>query len=215
MEPSAAAGPVEVQIVKAVRSARGRQVMDMDGHDMEKEARRRVRGVARGFVVNERAVADIHVKLGAGERRGGLDGAECRLVGRAERKIRCPERGVRTGVLASADTRDGIGRQGREREAWLIDLHAAASPIEVQIVEAVRPARDRQVMDMDGGNMKEETRRRVRGVACRFVVNERAVAGMHVKLGAGKRSGSLDSAERRLIGRSERKIRCPDCSPHG
>ena len=48
IEPGTAAGKIEVQIVKAVCPAMGRQVMDVDGFHMEEEARLRLRGVACG-----------------------------------------------------------------------------------------------------------------------------------------------------------------------
>ena len=213
IELGPAAGKIEVQIVKAMRLAMGRQVIDVDRFDMEEETRLHIRGAARGFAVNERACASIHVKLGAGDRSGGLDGAERRFVGRAERKSRFPELGIRADALAGADTRDGIGGQGREREALMIEMHAAAGPIEIQIIKTVRPAMGRQVIAVDGHDMEEEARLHLRGVAHGFAVNERTCAGMHVERGTGDRSGGLDGAERRLIGRAERKSRFPDPPP--
>ncbi len=65
--------------------------------------------------------------------------------------------------LTGTDPRDGVGGQEREREALAIELGAAAGSVEVQIVKAVRPARGRQVRDMDGFDMEEEARLRILG----------------------------------------------------
>ncbi len=102
---------------------------------------------------------------GTSDTRRGLDRNDLPSRADGTAQLDCPARTVCAGTLAGTDPRDGIGGQGGEREALVIDLHAAAGSVEVQIVEAARPAMGRQVRDVDGFNVEEEARLRLRRVA--------------------------------------------------